>query len=190
MGRRVERVPLILNTDGIKELPLDEIKAILRGADDLILSGGRNMLSKILKGSKDKKLLRLKLNKSPVYGFFKELTINKIRSKIDWTIVNGYLRIEYDYRLPLLAYTKKGWEIEKDTYSDELLDKLKGLLETGDYSFVSELKDRDRSMILLLLDKIKNTNNKKFIPLLRAWQKIDYRKVKKAIGKVVESLQE
>lgn len=190
MGRRIRRVPLILNTDGIKKLPLPEIKAILRGADHLIMSGGRSMLSKILKGSKDKKLLKLKLNKSPVYGFFKELTISKIRSKIDWTIVNGYLRIEYDYRLPLLVYTKKGWEIEKDTYSDELLNKLKELLETGDYSFVTELKDRDRSMILLLLDKIKNTNNREFIPLLKAWKKIDYRKVRAAIRKVIKSLHE
>jgi hypothetical protein len=41
------------------------------GADDLIMSGGRALLAKILAGSKDKKLLELELDTSPVYGAFK-----------------------------------------------------------------------------------------------------------------------
>jgi hypothetical protein len=34
------------------------------------MSGGRAMLAKIMAGSKDKKLLELKLDQSPVYGAF------------------------------------------------------------------------------------------------------------------------
>lgn len=189
MGRKVRRVRYRLDTKGIKELPFTEIKAILRGADDLIMTGGRSMLAKILKGSKEKKVLELGLDKSPVYGFFKDLTIREIMAKIDWVIVNNYLDIEYDYRFPLLVYTEKGWEIEKDTYSDELLERLRGLLETGDYSFVLDLKDRNRAMILLLLDKIKATRDKRFIPLLEAWAEIDYKKVRVAIRGVIDSLE-
>jgi hypothetical protein len=39
---------------------------------------------------------------------------------------------------------------------------------------MAHLKDRDRSMILLLLDKIAATGDRKFIPALKAWKKVDY----------------
>ncbi|MHB8917582.1 MAG: hypothetical protein ACYC4H_06130 [Desulfocucumaceae bacterium] len=55
----------------------------------------------------------------------------------------------------MIVCTDRDWEIERDTYSDELLEKLRSLIPGGDYSFVNELKDRNRGMILLLLDKIK-----------------------------------
>ncbi len=189
MGRKVNKVRYRLDAKGIKELPFAEIKAILRGADDIIMAGGRSMLAKILKGSREKKILELELDKNPVYGFFEDLTIDEITAKIDWLIINNYLDIKYDYRLPLLVYTEKGWEIEKDTYTDELLDKLQGLLETEDYSFVLDLKDRNRAMILLLLAKIKATGDKRFIPLLKAWAAIDYKKVKAVIREVIDSLE-
>jgi len=43
-------------------------------------------------------------------------------------------------------------------------------------------------MILLLLDKIRNTNNRGFIPLLKAWQEIDYKKVRIKIQEVIDYL--
>ena len=68
MSRKVRRVPYQLDTRDVKDLPLEETAAILRGADDLIMSGGRSLLAKVLKGSRDKKLLSLELDKSPVSG--------------------------------------------------------------------------------------------------------------------------
>jgi len=43
-------------------------------------------------------------------------------------------------------------------------------------------------MILLLIDKIRNTDNPDFIPLLRAWQFIEYKKVRHALQKVINDL--
>lgn len=80
----------------------------MRGADELIATGGRNLLAKILKGSKDKKLLHYGLDKSPVYGFYKELKIEDITARIDWLIKKGYLDIEYSGRLPVIVYTDRG----------------------------------------------------------------------------------
>jgi len=177
MSKEKQRVGYRLDPKDIKDLPFEEIKAILRGADELIATGGRSLLAKILKGSKDKKLLQYDLNKSPVYGFYKELKIEDITARIDWIIKRGYLEIEYNGRLPVIVYTDRGWEIERDTYSDELLEKLRSLIPGGDYSFVNELKDKNRGMILLLLDKIKKFGEKGFIPILMAWREIDYRKV-------------
>lgn len=48
-----------LDIKGIKNLPYEEIAAILRAADELIMSGGRSLLTKVLKGSCAKKVLEL-----------------------------------------------------------------------------------------------------------------------------------
>jgi len=91
-------------------------------------------------------------------------------------IKNGYLEITYSGRLPVIVFSRKGWETEKETFTKELLQKLKYLLPGKDYSFVAGLKDRNREMILLLIEKIKNTNNPEFIPVLKVWQMIDYKR--------------
>ena len=189
MSRKRRRVAYTLDSKGIKDLPFDEIKAVLRGAGELIATGGRSLLAKILKGSRDKKLLQYGLDQSPAYGYYRELKVEDITARIDWLIKKGYLDIEYSGRLPVIIFTDKGWEIERDTYSDELLEKLRSLIPGGDYSFVNELKDRNRGMILLLLEKIKISGEKGFIPLLQAWIEIDYRKVREEIAKVINHLE-
>lgn len=186
MGRKKPRIEYQLDSRGVKDLSFEEIKAILRAADELIATGGRSMLTKILKGSKDKRLLEHGLDNCPVYGFYGHLSPSEITKRIDWTIKNGYLKIEYSGRLPVIVFSQKGWEIEKETYTEELLQKLQNLLPGQDYSFVTDLKDRNRGMILLLIEKIKNTNNPAFIPLLKAWQQIDYRKVRMALQNVID----
>ena len=146
------------------------------------------MLSKILKGSRDKKLLEHGLDQCPVYGFYGQLTLAEISHRIDFVIENGYLEIEYSSRLPVIVYTEKGWEIERETYAEELLQRLEDLLDGSDFSFVAELKDRNRGMILLLIEKIRRTSNPHFIPLLRAWQEIEYKKVRTALQNVINDL--
>jgi superfamily II DNA helicase RecQ len=188
MGKRVNRVQYTLDPKGIKELPFEEIRTILRGADPLIMHGGRTLLAKVLKGSKEKKVLELGLDHSPAYGAYKDLSLDEITARIDWAVLNGYLAIDYDYRLPLLIYTDRGWEIEKDTYTDELLEQLQAETKTGKYEIIHTLKDRDRRMILLLLAKIEATGDKRFIPALEAWAKLDYKKVQKAIREVISTL--
>lgn len=188
MSRRVKKVRVSIDSKDVREMPMEDIKAIIRGADDLIMSGGRNLLAKILKGSKEKKLLELKLNESPVYGYFNELKIDEIIARVDFCIENEYLDIKYDYRLPLLIYTKKGWEIEKDIYSDEFLQKINEVCFTKNYDFVLQLKDRNRELIFMLLDKIAATGSKQYIPVLEAWEKIEYKKVQNKINGIIKKL--
>jgi hypothetical protein len=190
MSRKVRRVPFHLDSKDVQELPYEEIKWILRGADDLIMRGGRGLLAKLLKGSKDKKILELQLDKSPAYGYLNHNTIEEITAKIDWIILNRYMRIEYDYRLPLLVYTRRGWEIEMDTFTDELLAEFDRLIAGGQKHFLmTHLKDRNREMIMLLLDKVEATGDPKYIPLLKDWSEIDYKKVKKRINSVIRNIE-
>lgn len=88
----------------------------------------------------------------------------------------------------MLVFSEMGWKIERETYAEELLQKLTKLLEGKDYSFVQELKDKNRGMILLLIKKIKQTGNARFIPMLKAWKEIEYRKVQNEIQRAVDYL--
>jgi superfamily II DNA helicase RecQ len=189
MARKVRRVEYTLDAKGIRNLPCGEIAAILRGADDLIMQGGRSLLAKILKGSRDKKVLERKLDESPVYGFYRDVTTEQVMARIDSVILEGYLDLEYDYRLPLLVYTKKGWEIEKETYVDELLQGFDELLDGDARPFnMRYLQDRNREVILALLDKIQASGDRRYIPILAAWEEIDYKKVRKRIRQVIGCL--
>jgi len=166
------------------------LAAILRAADSLIMSAGRTLLSKILKGSRDRRIIELKLDACPAFGYFSQLDYAAILARIDWVILNGYLTIEYDGRLPLLSYTPKGWEIERDIYSTELLKHLKelslGKCTPGDLVF---LKDKNRSLILLLLDKIADSKDPAYIHVLELWKQIEYKKVQARIQQVILALQ-
>lgn len=189
MSRKYTRVAYQLDAKGIRQLPQHEIVAILRGADDLIMSGGRSLLAKVLKGSKDKKVLELGLNESPVYGYYQELTLEEVLKRIDWVILHDYLRIEYDWRLPKLVYTQKGWEIERETYAKELLYEFDEMLAKPPPYDMTYLKDRSRDMILILLEMVEKSGDPKFIPLLQAWQAVDYKKVRQRIQEVIEAIQ-
>jgi len=190
MSRKIKKVPIYLHPQDSGPLKPEEVRIILRGADDLVGEGGRNLLAKILKGSRDKKLLALGLDKSPAYEYYSNLTIYDITSKIDWLIKNRYLIIEFSGRLPILIFSPKGWEIEKDTYADELLSGFDKLIDSGADCFnMLYLKDEARDMIMLLLDKIKDSKDSKYIPILKAWEKIDYRKVRNRIDSVIMALE-
>lgn len=188
MSKKKENVRYNLDSSDVKYLSVEEIKAILRAADELVATGGRNMLAKILKGSKEKKVLEYGLNQCPVYGYYRDLTISEITNRIDWIIEKGYLQIEYRDRLPIIIFSESGWMIERETFARELLQKIIECIETKDYSFVSKLKDRNRGMIFLLIDKIKSTGNVRFIPFLKAWKEIEVKKVQTKIQWTIEYL--
>ena len=185
MSRKVRRVPVSLDSKGITQLSDSEIALILRGADDLIGTGGRNLLSRILKGSRIKRLLELGLDQSPVFGALGDLSLELITARIDWLIINGYLAIEYDYRLPMLIYTHKGWEIERKTYAAEMLMKLDQQISRGDSLESFEwLNEINRPVIMGLLDAIEASANSKYLPALRSWSSIAVRKVRQKIENV------
>lgn len=189
MSRRSRRVAVKLDAKGLKELSEGDLKAVLRGADDLIAQGGRTLLVRILRGSAAKDVLARGLNKSPVYGYFRDLSNDDTLARIDWAILNGYLRIEHIDRLPLLVYTQKGWEIEREQYANELLEGIKAVLRESPPYKMAHLKDRDREMIWLLLDKIAATGDARLVPALEAWKMVDYKKVQQRIRQVIQRLE-
>ncbi|MDF2662264.1 MAG: superfamily helicase [Paenibacillus sp.] len=83
-------------------LPEPELRAILRAADDIIDEGGRTLLSKILKGSKERKLLELGLDRNPRTGFLETEVVNK---------------------LPRIVFTPRGWAIERERRAEEFIQE-------------------------------------------------------------------
>ena len=188
MSRRVHRVEYRLHPAGIRSLPDGEIRAILRGADPLVMRGGRTLLCKVLRGSREKKVLELGLDRIPVHGCYRGLSEDEVLARIDWTIARGYLAIEYDYRLPLLVFTPAGWEIEKETYARELVAGFDALLASGPPYDMAYLKDRNRGLILRVLDLVEESGDARYVPVLEAWAEMDYRKVREQIHRILRRL--
>ena len=190
MPRRKPKVSYHLDSAGLHSLPEADVQAILRGADDLIMRGGRTLLVKVLKGSRSKDVLEQGLDRSPVYGHFRLLSPDEVMARIDLVILKGYMTLEYDHRLPLLIYTPKGWAIEREIYADELLGQLRRALTCPEPVDLSHLKDKNREVIWLLLDKVQATGEPRFVPLLRAWAEVDSKKVRQRIRQVIQALGE
>ena len=184
MSKKVRRVPVILDAGEIKDLPQEDIRMILRGADALISTGGRSMLAKILKGSKDKKIFEYKLNECPAYGYYQDMKLDDISKCIDWMIKKDYLRIEYDYRLPLLVFSEKGWQIEKETFAQELYQRMCLDVEEKKARVIFEMKEVNRQVVMCVLDKIEKDGTKEFLPYLEAWKMLEVKKVAARIAEV------
>lgn len=190
MARR-QRIRYELNTGEITKLQPEEIRVILRAADELIATAGRSMLVKVLKGSKDKKVLEYKLDECPSYGYYHHLTMEEIGKRVDYMIVKRYLRIEYSGRLPMLIFTDKGWDIERETYTSEWVCRFKEAVESKvlRLDMFEELKTVNRQVVFAMLDRIKEIGDKRYIPVLKAWQKGEVRKVRQKIEGVITVLE-
>ncbi|WP_229717159.1 RQC-minor-1 family DNA-binding protein [Paenibacillus aceti] len=151
----------------IKPLPDDELRAILRAADDIIAEGGRTLLTKILKGSKERKLLELGLDHNPSYGFYRHLTLDQITEKVDHMIQSGFLKTEGNWKFPTIIFTPLGWVIEKDRRAEEFVQEWDRWLDNNVTPLNMEyLKDRNRAMIFLFLYKILCSRDNRYIPFL------------------------
>lgn len=188
MSRKVRRVPVTLDAGEIKNLPQEDIRMILRGADELISTGGRSMLAKILKGSKDKKILEYKLNECPAYGYYNDMKLDDISKCIDWMIKKDYLRIRYDYRLPLLVFSEKGWEIEKETFAEELYQRFYLDIIEKNAHVIFEMKDVNRQVVMRVLDKIEEEGTEEFLTCLEAWKFMEVKKVAARIAEVENTI--
>lgn len=188
MSKKVRRVPVVLDAGEIKDLPQEDIRMILRGADELISTGGRSMLAKILKGTKDKTIFKYKLNECPAYGYYQDMKLDDISKCIDWMIKEDYLRIEYDYRLPLLVFSEKGWQIEKETFAQELYQRMCLDVEEKKARVLFEMKEVNRQVVMCVLDKIEKEGTEEFLPYLGAWKMLEVKKVAARIAEVEKKI--
>ena len=152
--------------DNFEPLSIDEINQILRASDEVIGLGGRTMIAKILKGSRDKKLLELKLDRCPVYGCFKMVKMEDIMRSIDWMLFNQYLLIDYRGDLPMIVFS------DLDSHA----------------SMIDRLNKTNREVIEMLLNRISESKNTNLIPLLTQWKSRQVKKVRDEIDHTIKIL--
>lgn len=166
----------------------EEINNILRAADEIITSAGRTTLAKILKGSKDKKVLENGLDQCPSYGYYNKLTIEEITKIVDWMIVNDYLNIYYNGRLPMIIFSEKGWETYKPYYVEELYTLILRVNEIGTENLIERLKQTNRQVVKMLLLKIGESMNIGFIRFLIKWEAAEVKKVRIILNHTISKL--
>lgn len=112
-----------------------------------------------------------------------------VKEKIEWMIDYDFLDIQYSGKLPMIVFTERGWYIERDRRADEFLAEWdKWIEEDQPIPDMTYLKDRNRGMILLLLKKVQESGETKYIPYLEAWEQVDYKKVRAEIRKTIGML--
>ena len=188
MGRKPKVQYQLSNLKGQVAPSEEDIKNILRAADEIIFVGGRTMLAKILKDSKDKKLLEKALDKCPSYGYYHRRSIDEITKLIDWMVVNDYLDIDYNGRLPMIVFSNKGWQTYKPIYADELLSQIQSASEETSFELIEQLKQTNREVIELLLTKIGESKNIGFIRFLSKWEMPEVKKVRIMINGAINKL--
>lgn len=188
MSRKTKVSYQLHHVNELIEPSKEDIKNILRAADDIIFVGGRTILAKILKGSKDKKLLEKQLELCPSYGYYHQLTTEEITRIIDWMIINDYLDIKYNDRLPMLVFSDKGWDTYKPVYMEELYHKILNVEEDQRETLIEELTHTNREVIMLLLLHIGNSKNIGFIRFLTKWEQAEVKKVRQKINSTISKL--
>lgn len=188
MGRIMKVHYQLSDLKGLAPLTEVEINHILRASDEIIATGGRAMLSKILKGSKDKKIIEYKLDHCPSYGFYRHLSLEDITKRVDWMISKGYLAIDYAGRLPVIIFSDLGWSAYKPIYVDELFDAILSVTDENRLTLVERLKQTNRQVIEMLLLQIGGSKNIGFIRFLMLWEETEVKKVRYLISCTIANL--
>ncbi|MGK0185822.1 MAG: hypothetical protein ACI9R3_001605 [Verrucomicrobiales bacterium] len=189
MPRRTSKQPAKLDAGDVKKLPNEDLVAILRGAENLIGLGGRNLLCKILKGSSAKEVLEHGLQNNPSYGHFADFTLEAILHRVDRAILDEYLKISHSGKLPLLVYSARGLKIEMNTIICEWFEICSAMVESGGPYLMGFMKDSNRTTAFKFLDQIADAGDKRFIALLESWHKCEVKKVRARIQAVIRELQ-
>lgn len=116
------------------------------------------------------------------------MKLDDIAKCIDWMIKKDYLRIEYDYRLPLLVFSEKGWQIEKETFAQELYQRMCLDVEEKKARVLFEMKEVNRQVVMCVLDKIEKDGTEEFLPYLEAWKMLEVKKVAARIAEVEKKI--
>jgi superfamily II DNA helicase RecQ len=186
MGRKRHRRIIPKNIlEGHLEKPDEkELEVILMGADSIIpISGGRNYLTQLLKGSKSQVMKRNNAEESEHYGKLSNLTLKEIERRIDWMIVKEWLKLEQEWRQPHIRHTNKGWQRAKKLWVDKLIK----LMENDIDAFLLKIRDIHHEIKYQILDRVQEKELTSLTPLLLRWKEIGVRKVRKRINAILRN---
>lgn len=181
MGKRDRpRSPVHLDSGGVDVSP-EELAAILHGADSVVHRGGRSQLAKLLKGSRDKRILELGLDSDGSYGALSHLMLDEISHRVDWAIEKGYLGYYYEWRQPLLMFTERGWELEKPVVVEGFYKQFCCDVEDGEMRMAERMADIKNDVQLDVIDLIAQRCDERCLEHLETWSNKTTKRIRKKI---------
>jgi hypothetical protein len=172
------------DVDPAKQLPLtdEEYEWILRGASEIAGKGGRSQLSLLIKGSKNKTLLKHHLERSPAYGKLSFLTIEEIENRIDQVIRKGALAVEYfGGDLPLIVLSDSAWEHVRPWANQQEAAKAAAADEHTLNEILLDWRNRRRQEQLYLIDTVSSLDGETACRVLQAWRQLAGKEVRAQI---------
>lgn len=171
-------------------VPTDaELRAIVRGADALVMRAGRTLLALILKGSRAQSVVERGWDRLPCYGALRHLSIKAIRGRVDWAIAQGFLQLERDRGADLLCLGPAGWELDRQIYVEEILRdfaaKAAEPFQLGDYMYLQEINPE---ILAQVCDEVRRRRRLALVPVLRAWRGFAAPAVQRRIDRVLHAL--
>jgi hypothetical protein len=169
-------------------LTVEEHECILRGAWQVAAKGGRSQLSLLLKGSKNKSVLRHGLDQSPVYGKLSYLTIEEIENRIDQLIRKGELRTEFFGDLPLILLTDQSW-LHIQPWAHEYECRLAASADArGLTAILNNWRNRRREEQHQLLEAMASTQRESAARVLQAWHGLAGKEMRSKIETTLSTL--
>jgi len=137
---------------------------------------------KLLKGSRDKRLLELGMDADGSYGALSYLTLDEIARKVDWTIEAGYLDYYYEWRQPLLMFTERGWELEKPVVVEEFFEQFCRDVEDGKFRMAERMVDIKNEVQLDVIELIAQRCDERCLAHLEVWSSQTTKRIRKKLA--------
>jgi hypothetical protein len=178
--------------DPAEQIPLteEEYEWIIRRASEIAAKGGRSQLSLLLKGSKNKTLLKHDLDQSAAYGKLSFLTIEEIENRIDQVIRKGDLVLEYfGGDLPLIVMTDETWNRVRPWATQQEIARAARADDRALSEILIKWRNRPRQEQLHLIDTLSSLPHDIARRILDPWCKFAGKEVRSKIEAVLNSFE-
>jgi len=167
---------------------VEEHEYLLRGAWQVAAKGGRSQLSLLLKGSKNKSILKHGLDQLPVYGKLSYLTIEEIENRIDQLIRKGELRTEFFEDLSLILLTDQSW-LRIQPWAHEYECHLAAAADARRLTeILNNWRNRRREEQHQLLEAMASTERESAKRVLQAWHGLAGKEMQSKIESTLSTL--
>lgn len=173
----------------------DDLRAILGVCDCLVGAAGRTTLAMALRGSRAQRVLRHKVDEARGYGHYAERPESDVLARIDGVIAEGLIMIDYRDGYPLLVYSDRGLELAKRYVAEEWLGLLRARVQPVAEGaalelpfLMSAMPNRNQNTVLLLAELTAAEADVTWLPLLRAWQAVETRRVRGRLEPLIAEL--
>ena len=172
----------------------NERRLIIEVADVMVYEAGRTTLALALRGSKNQKLARFKVDELAGYGMYRGMPEEEVLARIDQLVHDGILNIERSRDgFPLLAYTQQGLELA-ETYA---VEQWLGLMRehVGDHEpfhppCAYDLNpNRNTKTLNRVLDALEAEADASWLPMLRKWSANEVKKVRARLAPLIQRLE-